>query len=126
MVVWIRIMQSLYLKVLLTSCLVTVFAFYDLGRQLRMLQMKFYRPESIAFVGNWTLIKRIKENFDCCFLYLESGPSSARLSLDSGGNNKSRYRSCELINSERYMKPDKLHEHQSYDCDGTATTVSRN
>ena len=101
-------MQSLYLIVILTSCLVTVFAFCGLGRQLRMHQMKFYRPE---IVGNSTLITRIKENFDCSFLYLESGPSSAHLSLNSGGNNESRYRSCKLINSERYMKPDKLHEH---------------
>ena len=111
MVVQIRIMQSLYLIVLLTSCLVTVFAFCGLGRQLRMHQKKFDRPESIAFVGNSTLITRIKENFDCSFLYLDSGPSSARLSLNSGENNEIRYRSCELINSERYMKPDKLHEH---------------
>ena len=61
----------------------------------------------MAFVGNSTLTIRVNKNFDCSFLCLESGPSSARLFLNFGRNNESRHHSCELINSERYMKPDK-------------------
>ncbi|PFX19071.1 hypothetical protein AWC38_SpisGene16508 [Stylophora pistillata] len=72
----------------------------------------------MAFVGNSTLTKIVKDYFDCSFFCLESGPSAC-LSFNLGRNSESGYRRCELINSERYMEPERIEEHKSYDYYGT-------
>ena len=76
-----------------------------------------------SLLGNVIETTKVEDYFDCSFLCLEHGPFEC-LSFNFGTVNDNGYYTCELSNSERYLKPQKLQQRSSYDYYGTTAEVS--
>lgn len=96
---------------------------FSFGQRVTTHERYFYRAEDKSLVGNVTVVKKVKDYFDCPFLCLQYGPFTC-LSFNFGRNNYHGYHSCEISNSERYYEPHKIQERLGFDYYGTTYEVS--
>ena len=82
----------------------------------------FYKMEGKSLVGNVTVVRKVKDFFDCSFLCMEFG-HEASLSFNLERSNDNLH-TCELSNSEKYLEPQKMQDRSGYDYYGTTFKVS--
>ena len=83
----------------------------------------FYIIKTASLIGNVTMVKLTRNEFDCAFLCLRSHPHKC-FSFNFGRNAVDDWQICELSNSERALEPHKMQGRREFDYFGMEHVVS--